>query len=354
MIVELDSENADKNLTSYVLCLTATPSVANPMSCQVLVYLGDAAKVLDGTGGTFKMKIFVGSQESHELSFTVTSGDTRTHLWSPVFPVVENTEVKVYVLSPNGADTDIDVIAKLYDCFPVTVSAGVAEANVKAMANDIITNDVVAAAAFDTAQFAADFLTNALVADNVFDTEQFVADFLTNALVADAVFDTEQFAADFLTNALVADNVFDTAQFAADFLDNTLIADNALAVEQFKDAFLTAAKCASDFITNAKIADDAFAVEQFKDACLTRDKAPFLTATTGKAELSSLPAVAAAMEDQVQMLFQCLVRNKWQIHKVSAAVFEIRFFNDAGTEIFDRKTCSTDGTDLIFTEITEA
>ena len=143
MLNQLDSENADRDLTSYVCCLTATPDASSPMQCQALVYLGDGTKNLDGTGGTFKMKIDVGSQESHEISFTVTAGDVRSYLWSPIFPVVENTEVKVYVLSPNAADSDVDVIAKLYDCFPVNVSSGEVESNVVTMANDVIDNDVV-------------------------------------------------------------------------------------------------------------------------------------------------------------------------------------------------------------------
>jgi len=115
MIVQLDTENADLNITAFVLCLTDTPSTTSPRMCQASVYLGDGTKNLDGTGGTFKLKVNLGSQESHELSFTVTAADVRAVLWTPIFSVPANTEVKVYVFSPNGADVDVDVIAYLYD-----------------------------------------------------------------------------------------------------------------------------------------------------------------------------------------------------------------------------------------------
>lgn len=120
MITQLDTENDDRDITSYVLSLTDTPNASFPMMCQALLLLGDGAKDLDGTGGTFKIKVNIGSQESHELSYTITAGDTRAALWTTQFPVPANTAVTIYVLSPNGADNDVDVTAYLYDCSPIS------------------------------------------------------------------------------------------------------------------------------------------------------------------------------------------------------------------------------------------
>ena len=91
------------------------PSTVEAMQCQAALFLGDGVKDLDGTGGAFKIKVKIGSQESLEIDFTVTAGDTRAVLWTPVFPVLANTEVIIYVLSPNAADGDVDVTAYLYD-----------------------------------------------------------------------------------------------------------------------------------------------------------------------------------------------------------------------------------------------
>jgi len=123
MIEQLDTENADRDISSYVACLTDTPSTTEAMQCQACLYLGDGVKNLDGTGGTFKIKINLGSQESQELSFTVTAGDVRTVLWTPVFPVPANTAVVIYCLSPNGADSDVDVTGYLYDCDPLAITS---------------------------------------------------------------------------------------------------------------------------------------------------------------------------------------------------------------------------------------
>jgi len=123
MIELLDTENADRDIkTAYIACLTHTPSTVEAMQCQATLHLGDGVKDLDGTGGVFKIKVNIGSQESHELSFTVTAADTRAVLWTDPFPVPANTEVIIYLLSPNAADGDVDVTAYLYDCDPLGVT----------------------------------------------------------------------------------------------------------------------------------------------------------------------------------------------------------------------------------------
>jgi len=126
MIEQIDTENADRDIkTAFIACLTHTPSTTEAMQCQAALFLGDGAKNLDATGGTFKIKVNIGSQESHEISYTVTAGDVRSVLWTPVFPVLANTAVVIYVLSPNAADADVDVTGYLYDCDPLAVTYNV-------------------------------------------------------------------------------------------------------------------------------------------------------------------------------------------------------------------------------------
>ena len=82
MIEQLDTENANRDIkTAYVACLTHTPSTVEAMQCQAALFLGDGVDDLDGTGGAFKIKVNIGSQESHELAYTVTAADVRTVLW---------------------------------------------------------------------------------------------------------------------------------------------------------------------------------------------------------------------------------------------------------------------------------
>jgi len=117
MIVQLDSENADRDIkTAAITVLTHTPDASNPMICQGLIFLGDGAKNLDGTGGAFQLIITVGGQTIEPSPQTVTfSTAVRAAVWTTPFPVPANKEVVIKVLSPNVADSDVDVTAYLYD-----------------------------------------------------------------------------------------------------------------------------------------------------------------------------------------------------------------------------------------------
>ena len=64
MIEQLDTENADRDLTSTVAVLTNTPDASNARRCSATIYLGDGTKDLDGTGGDFELTITVGRQET--------------------------------------------------------------------------------------------------------------------------------------------------------------------------------------------------------------------------------------------------------------------------------------------------
>lgn len=116
MLVQLDTENADRNITALITVLTHTPSAANPMRCQGIVYLGDGVKNLSGAGGDFQLVITVGGQTVQPSPQTITfSTAVRATVFTTDFPVPANAEVILRVKSPNIADSDVDVTAYLYD-----------------------------------------------------------------------------------------------------------------------------------------------------------------------------------------------------------------------------------------------
>lgn len=123
MIEQLDSENDDRDIkTAYIVCLTHTPSTVEAMHCQGVLFLGDGAKNLDGTGGGFKTRVTIGSQESVEKTHTLTAANVQAWIKTDKFLVKANTEITIEVLSPNAADADVDVTAYLYDMDPLGVT----------------------------------------------------------------------------------------------------------------------------------------------------------------------------------------------------------------------------------------
>lgn len=121
-MIQLDTENADRDLTSLVTVLTDTPDASNPILCQSYIAFGDGSKDLDGTGGNFEVTITVGGQtiEPDPNIYTFSTA-TRTGIWTESFPVPANNEVVIKVKSPNSGDTDVDVTAYLYQLDAVDV-----------------------------------------------------------------------------------------------------------------------------------------------------------------------------------------------------------------------------------------
>ena len=118
-LTQLDSENADRNLTSQVTVLTHTPSTTVPMQCQGLIHFGDGAKNLSGNSGSFRISITVGGQTIQpDPQMVYFSTSARSSAYTPIFPVPANQEVVVKVLSPISADTDVDVTAYLFSLDP--------------------------------------------------------------------------------------------------------------------------------------------------------------------------------------------------------------------------------------------
>ena len=135
MISQLDYENADVNIAAAeITVLTHTPDAANPRLCQALVLLGDGAKDLDGTGGNFTIRVTIGGGYGAARTLVLPAAQSLGFLLSEVFPVPAALQVLVRVLSPNVADTDVDVRAYLFD-------AGISEASTIQLANDAITAD---------------------------------------------------------------------------------------------------------------------------------------------------------------------------------------------------------------------
>lgn len=113
-LYQLDTENADRNITSSIAVLTHTPTV-NAM-CIGLIKLGDGTKNLSATGGFFELVITVGGQTVQPSPQVINfSTAVRAAVWITPFPVPANSEVIMSVKSPNAADSDVDCTAFLYD-----------------------------------------------------------------------------------------------------------------------------------------------------------------------------------------------------------------------------------------------
>lgn len=128
MLTLLDTENADRNLTSQVTVLTHTPDAINHRFCIGMVEFGDGTKNLNGAGGDFELTIVVGGQtiqpDPQKITFSTA---VRAAVWTTPFPVPANAQVLLKAKSPNAGDTDVDVTARLYDA---------ASADIRAVAGD--------------------------------------------------------------------------------------------------------------------------------------------------------------------------------------------------------------------------
>lgn len=121
----LDYTNSDYDLTSTQTVLTDIPDSSHARLCQARIALGDGVKNLDGSGGNFELTIVVGGQTWNGGPQIVTLGtDVRAIIWTEQFPVHVGDQVDLKVKSPNAADTDVDVVARLYDVASVRLHDG--------------------------------------------------------------------------------------------------------------------------------------------------------------------------------------------------------------------------------------
>jgi len=114
-LFQRDSENADRDITSKIAVLTDTVDVSG--NYVVRVMLGDGAKDLDGTGGAFELSISIDGRvaQPNPQVIAVEAATTEGNIESLPFITLAGEEVIAYVLSPNAADTDVDVTASLQD-----------------------------------------------------------------------------------------------------------------------------------------------------------------------------------------------------------------------------------------------
>jgi hypothetical protein len=110
---QLDTENADRDITSLIAVLTDTPATSG--ICMGLVKLGDGVKNLSAAGGVFQLVISVGGQTVQPPQDIPFSAAARAAVWTDPFPVVAGDQVILKISSPNAADTDVDVTAYLFD-----------------------------------------------------------------------------------------------------------------------------------------------------------------------------------------------------------------------------------------------
>lgn len=138
MIAQLDTENADRNITSIITVLTDTPDASNNVLCQGLIMLGDGTKNLDGSGGNFEFTVSVDGQIV-QPNPQVVNFDTsvRAAVWTTPFPVPANTVVLLRVKSPNAADSDVDITAFLYEVAKGFELAAVVPANTSSTPNTV-------------------------------------------------------------------------------------------------------------------------------------------------------------------------------------------------------------------------
>ena len=248
MIVQLDTENADRDIkTAIITVLTHTPDASNPMLCQGLVCFGDGAKDLDGTGGDFELTVTVGGQTVQPDPQVITfSTAVRASVWTTQFPVPANTEVILRVLSPNAADSDVDVTAYLYQVDAVEVVD---------VAADAITAASINTGALTADAFAADAIVAATLATGAISADAFAADAIVAATLATGALSADAFAADALVAATFATGAFTADAFAANaIIAATLATDTYTAIESECNDALVALKL--DHLLAVADADD--------------------------------------------------------------------------------------------------
>jgi hypothetical protein len=105
-----------RDLTSQVTTLEYTNDGTETMVCQIVVYLGDGANDLDGTGGSFEHTIMFGSQTNMPDPQLINySTATRVSVFTEQFPLPVGETVTTKIKSPNAADTSVWCHACIYE-----------------------------------------------------------------------------------------------------------------------------------------------------------------------------------------------------------------------------------------------
>lgn len=108
--------NKNYDLTALVTVFDATPDLSTDALCQFYIELGDGTDDLSAVGGNFTFELVIGGQTLQPESQVIIFGtQVRASVWTSPFPVPKGKDVTLKVLSPNAADTDVDITATLYD-----------------------------------------------------------------------------------------------------------------------------------------------------------------------------------------------------------------------------------------------
>lgn len=110
---DYDLDNSSAGATVY----SATPDASNPRWVAFDVAVGDGSKNLDGTGGDFLLSMTVGGVSFDGASQTKTVATSTTRLRFQTVPILvpANLAVTMTIISPNSADSDVDVTVQPYD-----------------------------------------------------------------------------------------------------------------------------------------------------------------------------------------------------------------------------------------------
>lgn len=114
---ELVAQSSDVNLTSMVSVFDANPLHAdNSYFVVVDLQFGNGTKDLDGSGGEFTYRIEIDgvrrrADQIVEFDALTQVGDNSAF----AIPVPANKRLQVYAMSPNVADTDVNVTTRIFD-----------------------------------------------------------------------------------------------------------------------------------------------------------------------------------------------------------------------------------------------
>jgi len=123
-ITQIEQDNADVNLTTLVTVFSGTPDASNIKQCICLIELGDGVKDVDGVGGDFLLTVEIGGQvvQPSLQVITVEASQAQIAFFTAPFVVPANALVEVKVESPNGADSDVDATATIFDVGPLSIA----------------------------------------------------------------------------------------------------------------------------------------------------------------------------------------------------------------------------------------
>ena len=165
---------------------------------------------------------------------------------------------------------------------PVAVSGDVtiSSAGAVTIANDAVTNDMIAANAVDTAQIVNDSINSDKLSANSVTSSEILNDAVTSAkIAADAVTTTEiadgavtadKIAANAVGSSEIAANAVGSSEIAADAVTASEIAANAVGTSEIAADAVTAAEIAANAVGTSEIADGAVTTAKINTAATIR------------------------------------------------------------------------------------